>query len=262
MPEFQKRAAGTFCWSECNANDPAAARQFYSKVFGWQMKDMEQPMSDGSIYGMAQINGKNVCGVMQLPAEAKKMGAPPHWLNYVAVDNCDEMAKKCTTLKGKVMVQPMDVGPGRMCLIQDPTGGICAMWQSEHSMGPYLYDEPNTMCWNELMTSNMDVAGSFYARLFDWKPEPQNMGDMKYTTFTSGEVMVGGMYLTPKEMKNMPSNWSSCFRVNNCDQTCELITQNGGKILNPPMDIPDIGRYAMCMDPQGAMFTLLQPPKA
>lgn len=262
MPEFQKRAVGTFCWAECNANDPMAARDFYSKVFGWKMADMAEKMSDGSTYGMAQINGKNVCGMMQMPAEAKKMGAPCHWMNYVAVENCDQMTQKCMDLKGKVMVQPMDVGPGRMSVIQDPTGGMCAMWQAKESMGPYLYDEPNAMCWNELMTSNMDVAGSFYSRLFDWKPEMMDMGNGPYAVFKSGDAMVAGMWPIPKEMAGMPSNWSTCFRVDSCDQTCEMVTKNGGKIMNPPSDIPTVGRFAMCMDPQGAMFTMLQPPKA
>lgn len=261
MPEFMKRAAGTFCWAECNANDSMAARQFYTNVFGWQMSEMAEKMSDGSTYATANISGKNVGGIMQLPASAKKMGGAPHWLAYIAVDNCDQVTQKCATLKGNVVVQPVDMGPGRMSVIADPTGAMVAMWQSVKSMGPYLYDEPNAMCWNELMTSNIDVAGGFYAKLFDWKPESMDMGGTPYTVFKTGDTMIAGMFGTPPEMKGTPSNWSTCFRVNNCDDTCKMIAKHGGKVMSEPMDVPTVGRYAVCADPQGAMFTLLQPPK-
>jgi predicted enzyme related to lactoylglutathione lyase len=41
------------------------------------------------------------------------------------------------------------------------------------------------------------------------------------------------------------------------------VTALGGKILNPPMDIPNVGRFAVAADPQGAMFSVIKflPPQ-
>ena len=32
----------------------------------------------------------------------------------------------------------------------------------------------------------------------------------------------------------------------------------GGRVLSPPCDIPNVGRFAMLEDPQGAAFSVLQ----
>ena len=84
MPEIIKAAAGTFCWVELGTTDVAAAKKFYGGLFGWTIADM--PMG-GVAYSMATIGDKQVGGLTVLTEQAKKMGAPPNWLSYVAVDD-------------------------------------------------------------------------------------------------------------------------------------------------------------------------------
>ena len=57
-------------------------------------------------YGVAALGDKQVGGITLLSEEAKKMGAPPNWLSYVAVDTPAASAKKVAALGGKALVRP------------------------------------------------------------------------------------------------------------------------------------------------------------
>jgi predicted enzyme related to lactoylglutathione lyase len=257
MTEINKPALNTFCWLELATSDPAAARKFYAALFGWELSDM--PMPEGT-YTMAKHGEHMVCGMQQLPEEAKKMGAPPHWLSYVAVESTDAAVAKAKELGGRLLAGPIDMGMGVMAVLQDPSDGVVAVWQSKQSMGTWLYQEPNSLCWNELATTNVDAAGKFYAGLFGWKPEAMKMPDMVYTVFKAGETQVGGMMPLPAQATGAPSMWTPYFSVKSTDGLVSQAEKLGAKVMMPATDIPNIGRFAVLSDPQGAAFAILQAP--
>lgn len=114
---------GAISWSELMTSDPAAARAFYSKLFGWGTKDM--PVASGS-YSTCQIGESSVAGIMSVPPEAK--GMPPTWGIYVTVDDVDATLKQVEQLGGKVLMPPMEVpSVGRMAVIQDPQGATLSV---------------------------------------------------------------------------------------------------------------------------------------
>lgn len=109
---------GSFCWSELSTRDAAAATKFYSELFGWKTKVSE---GAGFPYTHWQNEGQDIGGMIQMNEQWGNM--PPHWMNYIAVANCDETAAKAASLGGKVCVQPMDIpNTGRFAVIQDPQG--------------------------------------------------------------------------------------------------------------------------------------------
>jgi predicted enzyme related to lactoylglutathione lyase len=256
MPTHTKAPTGTFCWIELQTTDMAAGRKFYASLFGWETSEMPGPQP----YVMATRGGNNVAGMTVLADEAKKMGAPPSWLSYVAVDDAAASAKKLASLGGKVLMGPMEMGPGKMVVAQDPTGGVLALWQQLQPMGTFQFGEPGSLGWNELTTTNVDRAGSFYGGLFGWTPKASALPGMAYTTFMVGttDVMTGGMMAQPKEMAGAPSMWTVYFSVDDADKTVAAAQGLGGKVLVPPMDIPTIGRFAVLMDPQGAAFSVIK----
>ena len=80
--EILKPNPGTFCWVELASSDPVAGKRFYEELLGWKTSDLDM----GLTYTMASVgDGKYVAGMMELPPPAKAMGAPPHWMGYVAV---------------------------------------------------------------------------------------------------------------------------------------------------------------------------------
>jgi predicted enzyme related to lactoylglutathione lyase len=58
---------------------------------------------------------------------------------------------------------------------------------------------------------------------------------------------------------DVPPHWSVCFAVADCDATLARARELGAQVVAEPVDMP-IGRFAALIDPQGAWFTLMQPP--
>ena len=248
---------GMFSWIDLSTTDAAGAKAFYSELFGWTSIDM--PIDVGGVYTMFQLNGKDVAGMSEMGAEQKAQGMPPNWTSYVTVDNVDEMASKVSELGGTLMMPPFDVmTAGRMALAQDPTGAVFAIWQAGDQPGASVFNEPGSLAWNELVTTDTAKAEGFYTNLFGWEAKPQQMPDMVYTTFMNGERMNAGMMAMRAEWGEMPSHWMIYLSVDDCDAIAKKAESLGGKIHVPPTDIPNIGRFSLIADPQGGMFTVMK----
>ncbi len=259
--EFSEYTPGTFCWPELCTTDSAAAKTFYSAIFGWDLHD--DPIGPDAVYTMASKGGKNVGAMYQRSPEQEKVGIPPHWLSYVSVEDVDSSHAKAKTLGAATMVDPMDVMDiGRMAVMADPTGAAFAMWQPKKRIGSQLANEPGTMTWHELLTHDVDKSGEFFTDLFGWKSKAMDMGGMVYTQFINGDKPAGGMLKIQPEWGETPSNWVIYFAVEDCDASLAKITELGGREISPAQDIPGMGRFAMVQDPQGAVFAVFAAEKS
>lgn len=256
MPKMSKYGHGDFSWVDLGTTDSGAAKKFYGGLFGWAFDD--QPAGPGMTYSMATVGGERVCALYTMGKEME--GIPPHWLSYVTVDDADAIAKKATANGGKVMKEPFDVMTyGRMAVLTDPSGAAIAVWQPKEHNGASLKGDPGALCWNELYSTNVDAAGKFYANTFDWKTKAVDMGPMgTYTLFgrDGKDNNVGGMINMPPNMKGVPSNWVAYFATDDVDASAKKAEALGGKTMMKPMDIPNIGRFCIVQDPQGAVFAL------
>jgi len=255
-------AHGEFSWVNLGTTDPAAAKRFYGGLFGWECEDM--PAGPEMTYTMCRLKNQDVAGLYGLDKQTLSMGVPPHWLPFVNVIDADEIVKKMSQGGGKIMFGPDDVlDVGRSAAMQDPTGAHFAIWQAKKHLGAGLINEPGAMCWNELMTPDVDLAGGFYRSTFGWSAEQVDMSaDSTYTIFKAGTIQVGGMMKRPPQMNDVPPNWLTYFGVTDCDGAAKKVGELGGKVLRPPMDIPNIGRFAVCADGQGAVFAVFDPQNA
>ena len=251
-------APGTFCWVDLAATDQDAAKKFYSTIFGWTANDL--PMGDGVTYSMMQKNGKNAAAIAPMMPMQKDAGSPPTWNSYIAVDNVDTTANKAASLGGTVVMPPMDVPEaGRMAIVQDPTGAYVSLWQPGNHKGAEVVNETGAVCWQELLTNDTSKSKDFYTGLVGWSATEMPMPGMDYTIFNNGEKQAGGMFAIDPNWGPIPPNWTVYFAVDNCDATTAQITSLGGKVLMGPSDIPGVGRFATCQDPQGGAFAVLQP---
>jgi predicted enzyme related to lactoylglutathione lyase len=250
-------APGTFCWADLGTTDAAAAKRFYTGLFGWKYEDM--PMGEGADYTMFERGGNWVAALYPQDTQQQSQGIPPHWLSYVAVDSADQAAERTRSLGGTVLMDPFDVFEvGRMAVIEDPTGAVVALWEARTHPGAGIVGEPNSLCWNELNTADPDRAAAFYTGLLGWQTEQQPMGDFVYTYFKQGERRNGGMMRITPDMGPIPPHWAVYFAVDDCDAKTALASQLGGKVLVPPSDVPDVGRFAILQDPQGAAFAIIR----
>ena len=94
---------GRFIWYELATTDTAAAKAFYSEVVGWGTRDASRP---GMPYTLFTAGEASVSGLMDLPEDARKMGAGPTWIGYVGVDDVDATVDRVKQLGGAVHVPP------------------------------------------------------------------------------------------------------------------------------------------------------------
>lgn len=114
------------------------------------------------------------------------------------------------------------------------------------------YKQHGMFSWCELMTSDVEAAKSFYTRLFGWETKDMSMQGMNYTVITAGNKEIGGIMSPPKEAQGMPPRWGTYVTVKNVDETAKTAEQLGATICMQPQDIPDVGRFCVILDPQGA----------
>ncbi|HEY8848946.1 MAG TPA: VOC family protein [Thermoanaerobaculia bacterium] len=248
MTEMKSYPPGAFCWDELATSDGNAARKFYTSLFGW--KANESPMGpDQPPYVMLEKSSKPVAALY----ENKK--TRPHWNSYVSVSNVDDAAKKAKSLGARILAEPFDVmDVGRMATIQDPQGASLCLWQPKKHIGAMVIGEPNTMCWNELTTRDVDGAHKFYTALFGWKLKISP----EYTEIYVGDRGVGGVFPMPKEMGDTPPYWMPYVMVTDCDGMTKSAKSSGATVHVGPQDIPGIGRFSVMSDPQGAMFAIIK----
>jgi len=113
---------------------------------------------------------------------------------------------------------------------------------------------PGLFVWRELMTGDVDRARVFYAGLFGWTWNSQDMGPGgTYWLASNGGTQVCGAFAKTADIPG-PSAWSSYALVEDVDAAARRCRSSGGKVLREPTDIPDVGRFAVLADPWGAVF--------
>jgi predicted enzyme related to lactoylglutathione lyase len=112
--------------------------------------------------------------------------------------------------------------------------------------------------WFELMTTDVNSAKKFYTELLDWTTEDMPMDNSTYTVIKVEDDQVAGMMPMPTDAGEMPPAWGIYLTVKDVDATVAKTKELGGKILVEPRDIPDVGRFCVIQDPQGAWFAAIE----
>lgn len=253
--------ATNFFWYELMTTDVPAAEAFYKAVVGWSSEPF--PM-DGPPYIVVKVGERGVGGIMEIPAEAKAMGAGPGWLGYIRAADTDAATESVGRSGGAVQRPPEDIpNVGRFSVVADPQGGtfmfLAPMGPDQPPVDPAT---PGHIGWHELYTSDWPAALAFYSGQFGWaKGDSFEMGEMgTYQLFTIGGQPVGGMMNKPDP--SMPTGWLFYFNVTDIDAGAGRITDNGGSITMGPTQVPGGQWIVMATDPQGAAFALLAPATA
>ncbi|RJQ83525.1 MAG: VOC family protein [Desulfobacteraceae bacterium] len=111
--------------------------------------------------------------------------------------------------------------------------------------------------WSELMTSNLEAARKFYAQLFGWELERAPMQEMDYIMVKSNGREIAGMMATPPGAEATPPNWGIYITVEDVDAAARKAQELGATVCVPPRDIPQVGRFCVLQDPQGAFFSII-----
>ena len=108
------------------------------------------------------------------------------------------------------------------------------------------------------MTKDVPLAKRFYGGLFGWTfKRIESAGAPGYTEIAVGGKFLGGI-LALERGGNFPEPaWGPYFRVADCDLTVSDAKATGGRVSAGPSDLPNMGRFALLADPQGATFAVI-----
>ena len=126
MSESDKPRVGTVGWFDLTVPDADVVRDFYQAVVGWTTTGVD--MGGYSDYMMNTRDGQGVAGVCW--KRGSNADLPSQWLMYITVADLDASMQACGRGGGAVLTGPRGVGSyGRVCVIRDPAGAVCALIQ-------------------------------------------------------------------------------------------------------------------------------------
>lgn len=253
MLDVEQYAPGTPSWVGVSSPDPAASAAFYTALFAWDVGEPGDMETTGG-YRIFSQRGRDVAGLV-----SAQPGAPPAWMTYVTVADADATTEAVKAAGGTVLLDPADVpDAGRMAVYADPQGAVFAVWQPRLHIGAGIVNEPASLTWNELATSDAAGASAFYGAIFGWGGDATDTPLGEYTMLMLGERGIGGMRtLGPNDPPGVPPHWLTYFAVADCAATAARIRELGGAVHMDPVTIP-AGTFTVASDPQGAAFAVIQ----
>ncbi|MGX2993290.1 VOC family protein [Streptomyces sp. JNUCC 64] len=252
---------GGLNWLDLGTPDTDAATAFYEGVFGW---DSVSAGPEAGGYRFLRKDGRTVGAVGPLTEE----GAGSAWTVYFRTVDADATARAVERAGGTVRFPPTDVfTAGRMAGFTDPTGAEFAVWEPRDTDGLDLVNEPGSVSWIELYTTDSQTAKDFYGAVLSWDTRDVPMGDGIVYTIAGpagggdGTMHGGLMQLLQDNLDaGSTSEWHPYFEVEDCDGTVARAAERGATVIIPAMDAEAVGRFAMLLDPFGAPFAVITSP--
>ncbi|MEU8708911.1 VOC family protein [Streptomyces sp. NPDC048565] len=247
-------------WIDLGTPDVDAATTFYNGLFGWDLVP-GGPETGG--YGMYQLRGRTVAGVMTVPEEQGK----PSWSVYFQTPDAEATARTVEQAGGTAAFPPMDVlDYGRMGGFTDGAGAYFGVWQPGTNTGLGMIMEPGAFIWSELYTPDVPAAAAFFHTVFGWQTDAMSFPSGAYTIVRpadgeSGDSAFGGIVpidSVPGQAEAGP-HWLPYFAVEDTDATVATAERLGGRATTAATDVPEVGRVATFTDPAGAAFAVIKP---
>lgn len=252
---FDSYPSGTPNWIEVTAPDVAASMVFYGGLFGWTFESHDLGFDEP--YVLASKDGEVVAGIGG--PRIGQRAEPAYWNVYFATDDLEAAIKNCEAAGGRLLAGPFVFPQAcRVAILVDALGAQLGLWQGDSLPGARICNEPDTFQWNELVTDDVTVAEEFYREAFGLTLEDHPVGDDQrpYLGFTLDGHAVAGT--TPPPVEGIRPFWNIYLNVTDAEATCARAVELGGSVLAPPFEVAGIGFVAGLLDPQGAMFFLLQ----
>ncbi|MEZ4370707.1 MAG: VOC family protein [Polyangiaceae bacterium] len=248
-----------FVWYDLNTKDIEKAKEFYTKLFGWNIISWKPDGAPADMpeYQMLCIGEQPFGGMNALPQEVP---APAHWMGHVTVDDVDAAMERAKKLGAQFPMGAMDIpSVGRMAAMMDTENCVVSLFKPEGEVPEVpAMSTPGMVGWNELLVTDTAKAQTFYSEVVGWKWRKGPMTEMEYFLFGTGEEGGdnGGMMKRPDGMP--VSSWFLYFTTADIDKSVAQIKELGGAVFQGPFDVPTVGKLAVCMSTDGSMFGLAE----
>jgi uncharacterized protein len=113
-----------------------------------------------------------------------------------------------------------------------------------------------TPCWIDLAVADVPKAKAFYSGLFGWDIQELGPEAGGYCMCEIGGRAVAG--IAKVDPAEMPAFWTTYLATDDADETAAKIKAAGGAVQMDPLDVMDVGRMTIAVDPGGARFGIWQ----
>jgi uncharacterized protein len=249
---------GKVVWRDLLTNTPEASRLFYGELFGWEFEAPPVFVGVGGSdsYMLIRHNGELIGGMVDTNALGKKENIS-QWITTISVTDIDAAVGRTAEAGGSVINPPESIGDrGRMAIVEDSTGALFAMIQTQG--GDPADSEPvrNGWLWDEVWTGDVAGATGFYEAVLGLRHEDIDLdgADGSYRILKDGDRPRAGVLRNPFEGERPV--WVNYIRVEDPAALAAKVEGLGGQVLVEAQARPIGGEVALIAGPSGAGVAL------
>ena len=243
-------------WHQLNCSDLDAAAEFYGELFGWTTRPEER-----ETYSHFYMGEETVAGMM--PPHGGASPGRAQWAMHLGTEGIEALTQKVQAAGGALLTGIMEIEhTGKLCAVADPTGATWMAFQPADARRSGWGNRRQTgyFCWSELLTQDPNSSVDFYGAALGFgvqeRPVAGESYHLLYPPEKTAQHAVCGVMAAHQGAAG--SHWHSYVLVADLDGRLELACARGAKVVAGPGQLPDGSRFAVFIDPQGAVLGLLQ----
>lgn len=243
---------GKIVWHDLFTRDPLAAREFYSRLFGWSYQTYTAGVKT---YTLFVYKGKSIAGLVELEPGNQNEN---QWISYISVNDVKQAFSHVTANDGKVLLSPRIFHQqGELAIFTDPDGAAFGVLKSISGDPEDLMAQPNEWVWADLFARRPLLLTRFYQGIADYTVVDDNRSTESddYFLRADGFARAG---VGPLPADDILPNWLPYVRVENVMSSIMKVTQLGGTTIVEPDPTLFGGKLAVIADPSGAALGIVQ----
>lgn len=256
-----ERAPGKIIWRDLLTNDPSASQQFYEELFGWEFESIGDAsnLKSNTAYTLIRHNGALVGGMVDTLALNNRSDIS-QWVVSMSVDDLAIAVAKVVAAGGEIVTPPTNLqSRGRIAIVRDAEGALLGLLQTRDGDPPDLPPQFGEFLWDELWTTNVVNATSFYGDIAGLTAGVVDVGNSQdasagYQLLKAGDQPRVGIMQSPLE--GLDPVWVSYLRVEDPSAVTERVAGLGGRVIVEPRPRPLGGTVAFIAGPSGAGIAL------
>jgi predicted enzyme related to lactoylglutathione lyase len=242
---------GKFVWFDLLTDDAETARDFYGRLFEWDMA----PLQDDPAYTLIRLGGVSIGGIAAYPEGEVPEGDveefPAVWLVSLSVADVERAVETVTNKGGEVIYGPLDAGArGRLAAIRDPGGAELVVLRAPGGDPADRARRAGDWAWVDLFTRDPTAAVDFYTALAGYDIREMSKGDPVTRVLVQARKPRGGIVTSP--WAGVEPNWLPYVWVEDLDAVIARAEDLGGRLV---LRVDDV---AVLADPSGAAIGVQQ----
>jgi len=255
-PATDVRIPGKFIWADLVTSDVAAARRFYSSLFGWEWRWVSQHPDHP--YGMFYKNDIAVAGVAHRASPEPDM---PYgrWVHYISAADVSDTTQRVVNGGGRALLSRRSIPyRGDFAVVADPEGAPFGVMHSSSGDPPDFRAGFGEWLWVGLASRDAGAASRFYQTLFGY-----DIHDLRESSTVLEFILAGGGHARAgigqlSEESEAKPTWVGFVRVEDLEGSVEKAQAAGGELLYAPDNDGSNGDLAILADPFGAPVGLMR----